>query len=388
MIANLNKNKIQTLKCDKCNEYMCLEQRLFHETFQGTDITITNLPLLICEKCGLEYLPDKSKVFLCYIVNKAQKNGHRVFSGSLKPYANEKRYNFARNLGFLYNSIDYDYIPGLMRPLNDGFLTPVFFNKSVLIKYLNKPGYTLSLACNTYGSIYKDHEHLIAFGINKNDKVIMWLGDIAGLPEEEQYYLRSENIDSDHDIASEFYAGQIDIEWGNLSSEQEIFEARSRFEQKVLTKHHIVVHKCNEEVINIIKNIQRPIYWNEKGVHDAIVALNKVCVEAINEDELRKAILFIDDKADLKNLKGLKLLEKYMGLKKKVYVEKKYLLTFFVLYDFRQVLSHLMSKEASEEIMESCYSRLNVQDKNDYKEIYEKIVSGITETYNNLIQDL
>lgn len=37
----------------------------------------------------------------------------------------------------------------------------------------------------------------------------MWLGDIARLPDAEQYYLRSENIDSDHSIGSEFYDGQI-----------------------------------------------------------------------------------------------------------------------------------------------------------------------------------
>lgn len=48
----------------------------------------------------------------------------------------------------------------------------------------------------------------------------MWLGDIAKLDINEQHYLCSENINSDHDIASEFYEGQIEVQWAEPSKEK------------------------------------------------------------------------------------------------------------------------------------------------------------------------
>jgi hypothetical protein len=59
----------------------------------------------------------------------------------------------------------------------------------------------MNCASTTYGTIYAS---IIAFGINKHGKLVMWLGDIAKLPESEQYYLRSENVASDHCKGSEF----------------------------------------------------------------------------------------------------------------------------------------------------------------------------------------
>ena len=57
----------------------------------------------------------------------------------------------------------------------------------------------------------------------------MWLGDIATLPENEQFYLRSENVPSDHSIGSEFYDGQIECRLTDRTPEDQLFEQRSRF---------------------------------------------------------------------------------------------------------------------------------------------------------------
>ncbi len=57
----------------------------------------------------------------------------------------------------------------------------------------------------------------------------MWLGDIAKLPVNEQYYLRSENIESDHSIGSEFYDAQIMCQPSEHSKEDHLFKIRSEF---------------------------------------------------------------------------------------------------------------------------------------------------------------
>ena len=69
-----------------------------------------------------------------------------------------------------------------------------------MLKYIHHPLYGLDIGADTFGYIYKGDEHYLSFGINENNKVIMWLGDIVELNVEEQFYLRSENITSDHCI--------------------------------------------------------------------------------------------------------------------------------------------------------------------------------------------
>jgi hypothetical protein len=54
---------------------------------------------------------------------------------------------------FLYEAGDYYCIPGLVRDWDDGFLTPVFINKMVLLKYDADPAYQVSFASTTCGNI-------------------------------------------------------------------------------------------------------------------------------------------------------------------------------------------------------------------------------------------
>ena len=54
----------------------------------------------------------------------------------------------------------------------------------------------------------------------------MWLGDIVELNAEEQFYLHSENITSDHCIGSEFYEAQIENVWAKASAERRFIMAQ------------------------------------------------------------------------------------------------------------------------------------------------------------------
>ena len=55
----------------------------------------------------------------------------------------------------------------------------MFFKKAVLVKYLNHPGYVTELGSDSYGVIYKDREPIVAFGINRNGLVIIWLSTLV-----------------------------------------------------------------------------------------------------------------------------------------------------------------------------------------------------------------
>jgi hypothetical protein len=114
--------------------------------------------------------------------------------------------------------IDYEllmkYREQLFRPWGGmpPFLTPIFFDNEVLIKYFYDPHYLCQLHSETYGSVYFKG-YGFPFGINPNMKVIAWLGDLQKLPDKEQQYLLSFNIDSDGNIDSEFYRAQIEVEF-------------------------------------------------------------------------------------------------------------------------------------------------------------------------------
>ena len=191
---------VQRLYCGLCKKPLRLIYKDFDEDVSGIRVRIAGLPYLHCDECPADYLPDNSRFAIVHLHEGAMRAGHKgVPSTRRKP---NKKYEFTK-VDFDYDSDDYDYLPGLTRPWDIGFLTPVFFYRTVLHKYDSLPGYSVRFASATYGSIDAP-DWDISFGINKSGKVIMWLGDIAKLPLNEQHYLRSENVPSDHDIGSEF----------------------------------------------------------------------------------------------------------------------------------------------------------------------------------------
>jgi hypothetical protein len=100
----------------------------------------------------------------------------------------------------------YDFSESLS---TDGYLTPVYFNIQVLIRYMYDSRFYCTFSSETYGSIGND-DFDIEFGINSNSQVVFWLGDIMErIPTKEQFYLLVENISAQHNLASEFYDAQI-----------------------------------------------------------------------------------------------------------------------------------------------------------------------------------
>jgi hypothetical protein len=184
---------VQDLHCSVCQGYLDLAYADFHEEVSGIEIQIDGLPVLRCNVCNRDYLPDRSRFAIIKMHEEATaKCSPRV---TVKRRASIEKFNFT-TVPFSYDSDDYRYIPGLERQHGSGFLTPVFFNRAVLLKYESAPAYTVKFASTTYGTIDGDGFY-ISFGINKNGKVFMWLGDLAKLPEPEQFYLKSENVASD-----------------------------------------------------------------------------------------------------------------------------------------------------------------------------------------------
>jgi len=226
---------------------------------EGIIVKLEGVPLLKNPVTGEFHYPDKTKRLILYFVSEATKKGYpKIY---LTPKTDKIiRYSYAEKYNFIYSHIDYEYIPGLVRPWDEGFLTPVFFNIAVLNKYSQHPEYKLELFSETYGTIWKEDEWYISFGINRNKRVIMWLGDIDKLPENEKYYLRSENVESDHEIHSEFYDAQIEVQFSNPSVQSTVFHKRKKLNDIVEKKYRFDLYILEGEVSEILGNLDRPVF--------------------------------------------------------------------------------------------------------------------------------
>jgi len=371
---------VQRIYCDQCKRSTVLSYIDFKEMVEDVHVVINGLPVLQCDACKKHYFPDKSRLAIILKFEDAVKHGKKmVHVNRQKPNEN---FGFT-DVPFIYDSDDYYYIPGLTREHDKGFLTPLFFNSAVLLKFDNSPEYRISFASKTYGDIRKGDDYSVSFGINRSGKVIMWLGDIATLPKNEQYYLRSENINSDHDIGSEFYDGQIECIFTDLSPEDELIKARSEFHEAVFNAtSHRFTH-LDKETLDIIETLTPPIVETDKDIRHVVDLLNKVNIEAL--DVATIGALLKKRGIDAGKLGGLKRLQKLLENEHPKANIASLLSPLFVLYDFRVAYSHLTSKETKAEMLLSCCTRLGMTEvPSSFIEIYTSLLNELTRSYNTL----
>ena len=370
---------IQRIFCDTCGSHMDLVFSVFSEEVTGVQIHIENLPFLRCAKCNIEYLPEDSRFAIIYTHEQATKHKEK------RAFVNRRKtnQNFGyTNIPFLYDSDDYKYIPGLKRPHSEGFLTPVFFNRKVLVKYDASPVYRLVFASRTYGEICRGDDYSIAFGINKNGKVLMWLGDIATLPESEQYYLRSENVESDHSIGSEFYDGQIECIFTDKTPEDHLFECRSKFLESCFNRFGIKIAHLDKEVIKLALEFNPPVVDSEKEQQHIADALNKIYVESFDNGALGKILESMGE--DPKKMGGLKRLQRILELTFTGAEVSSLMAPLFILYDLRVAYSHLGSEGGKNKRVQSIQERFGLVDQFDFSAVYKKIIHELADTFKTL----
>jgi hypothetical protein len=376
--TDLYPKKTQRSYCDKCSGHLILTYPDFMKKVSGVQITIRGLPTLHCRKCDERYLPERSRFAIIQAYENARKQNKSVVQ--IRRQKIEEDFGFTK-VRFLYDPYDYYYIPGLLRQSDSGFLTPVFFNKRVLINFDHSDDYRLAFASRTYGTIYT-HSDAIPFGINEYNKVIMWLGDIAKLPESEQYYLRSENVPSDHSIGSEFYDAQIECIFTDPTAEDLLVKARSEFlftTERIFGKR---LSHLDEEILQAIEEFYPPTSFTDRDKGRLTDLLNKINVESLDSRTLGELLHERNIAAS-----GLGSLKKLQRLYEQTFSEAhiaSILTPLFVTYDLRIAYAHLTSKNKSLEIMKSVTERLHVPDHADFKTIYEMLVHRLTECYEKL----
>jgi hypothetical protein len=369
---------VQRLYCDACDSHLELAYLDWEDDVSGVHIQIEGLPVLRCPSCSRDHLPDPSRLALI--------ETHKRAVAAKSPVANVKRRKRDDNFGFtkvpfVYDPDDYFYLPGLYRQFDVGFLTPVFFNHEVLLKYANSPLYSVQFASTTYGTIYSP-EDFVSFGINRHGRVVMWLGDIAKMPEAEQFYLRSENVPSDHAIGGEFYDGQIECKFTPITAESALFHARSDFIEACFAKFGSKVAHLDAEVVTLSFEFNPPVVDTEKERRHVADTLNKIYIESFDTAELGKLMsTHGKDPGKLGSLKRMQGLLSCVGGAADV---ASIMRPLFALYDLRVAYSHLTSAESAETILATVTSRLGVASNADLATIYGEVVGQMTKAFEGL----
>lgn len=379
------------LRCN-CGDWKVLNFERYVYEQDEIVIAFDLLPLLTCPTCGNVDLPDLTSNQIQKFIEDNKDSGRRVFQ--LKGHSDEpfEKLEYPKGcVEFRISKSDCFFIPALsLGKLGD--FSPVFFSLDVLIYYMHNPRYKVDLGAETYGQLSTE-EFVIPFGINRSGKVIMWLTDIIKLPEEEQYYLRSKNIPSDHDVGSEFYEGQFECIWAEPSKINQVKSLRKVLSQLISQAHGLNLFMLDEEAEVITKRISKPILFTDKEVGDTYEDINKILVESLNVKDIKAFIIENSSlvKKDLAELRGMKLLRCWLiqFLQLSEETVDRLLLPLFVLYDLRIVYAHLTSAESREEKLVSVCKRIGLDENcRDNEVIYDVMIDKIISMYETIIGHL
>jgi hypothetical protein len=369
--------------CAACEGPLDLVFGHFHETVSDVEIDIDGLPMLECPACNLRVLPDRSR----FCVMRAHEEATKAEEVIFKSKRNKIKEDFGlTDVPFDYDPDDFYYYPGLVRPWDNGFLTPVFFNRTVLTKYDADPRYLIEFASPTYGLIRFEDQFSFPFGINRHGHLIMWLGDIAKLPKAEQYYLLSENRPSDHSLGSEFYDAQIEAKFTAPTQENRLFAARSAFLNAAFKRWGEKIAHLETEVRDEAERLCRPVHDTVAQRRAASDTLNKVHLESL--DNAKLAAILAAGKIDSPGTGTLKRLQALLTSIGDAEMVHGLMSPFYTLYDFRVACAHLGSAEASADKMKTVTGRLGLAENADLQTLYDALLAAMTTSYAALTKML
>lgn len=374
--------RLEILRCP-CGAWSSLSLEPLKVFCDGVSI-MGPMPSLRCSRCSVVRLPLPMKIGLQGMTEMAKERGtDQVAVHVPKAVAAKPRFEFCQGVSFLYDRIDQQYIPGLAHAA-DGFLTPVFFSKDILTYFYNHPDYAVSFASDTYGTIYMKDRY-ISFGLNEHGKLIMWLGDLNDLERRDQVMLQAHNVPSDHSIGCEFYEGQIEAEFTELSQEQRLIRTSGEFASAIIERfNHMKAYKMDAEAAELLLQLRRPVHFTEEEFGDSMETMTKLFIERIDITPMKTMLRESLGQSELErkgNLRELKTLQLWVETILKCGQAGSILAPLFVLYDLRVAYKHLLPRETAEQKKKSCLERLGLADGTALEEMYTVLTQQLEQAF-------
>ena len=259
------------------------------------------------------------------------------------------------------------------------FLTPVYFNRQVLTRYLYDSRFSCEFASETYGTVYGP-DFDISFGINKNGSVIAWLGDLQDrIPVRERFYWLVENKAPEGEIASEFYDAQVDAKFTPPPAVIQCLNEISKFNAAFHRKYgvHLYHDRSIEERIEETRRYKRLVLNNADDFKRFISEFNEILNENTNNVEIRR-LLSGSGHVVASGSKGNKLLQQTYEL---VLSDTENLIApFYYLYDLRLCADHSKGGKYIEDVA----TKLGVAP-HDYPALMEALVARLSLSAEKLL---
>lgn len=389
------------LQCPECGDFRYIEYIgiRFEEENKGFGV---KLPSFQCKSCGQHNLrvPYDQLVKFKEDIMPTIDEGEfidmelKFIFSKLDP---QRKFTHYDHLDFDYDSRDYYVIPGLYRENDDGYLTPVFFDKDVLLYYNNHPDYSVKLYSFSSGNIYYKGEEMFkwGFGINRSGKIFMWLGDLSEDFEEDETKshlkrFQASNVPSDHDLVSKFYFSQNPFStkdaFQKSDNEYKLFRQKEEFEHRIKSKMQVNLSKLDIDAV--LAYYKHPILDDRNQIFEAYLKLDKLLIENIEQTEIRKYLLAnglskTDLEKDGKPFRSLKLFTVFIeGILKQENADE-IVTPLFVLNDLRQLHGHL-SNTSFDKRYASCKERLGSSNDVTDLDFFMVVVTSLIKMYQIL----
>lgn len=203
--------------------------------------------------------------------------------------------------------------------------------------------------------------------------------------------LKINNIQSDHTlINSEFYLAQICCIFSEPITEIKIVNLRSKFYDDLYKLKNTNIYHLDKEVIEVLKQIRRPILFNENEIKPLVSALHKVLIEAVEISSLREFYKSTSNNIDknYKSWKSIKLIDyllRELSNNELSDIEYKNLVApLYILNDLRILYFHIISEEEQEKLKLIVVKTLEINEFDDTKALYFKFLERLEKLYNYL----
>lgn len=270
-------------------------------------------------------------------------------------------------------------------PQKDNYLIPVYFDKDVMGQFFFHDKYILHFNSESYINLIINGSFNLLLGKNNNDEFFCWLGDLKQIPEKEQKMFLAHNIESTHNIVSEFADAQLGAQFTKPIKETEMFLLLYKINNLSKDCFSFGPYKLNDtttlEILQKCSKYKRIIFSGEDDFKRIISELNEEFIETINKDSI-KTLLDMKNISYSKNLGGLKLFELY--LKNYLNDTNNSVASLFHLYDLRIWADHRDGESKLREIKE----KLELTEDSSYNEIYSKLVDLLYKSLTNIFKML
>ena len=171
--------------------------------------------------------------------------------------------------------------------------------------------------------------------------------------------------------------------------EKQILHNRTTFVKNIYAKYGIDLSHLDEEGQEYANTIARPFVFNQRTVSDVINAYDKVLVEGISVDGLRRLYETLVGAQErirgYEKWQSIKLIDKILSAlsvtSKTEFDVCSVISPLYILHDYRILSDHLLPKEKQEEIKKHIIDTLLVTSFNEQETIYLEEVRRLNKLF-------